>query len=80
MFFIRFPKSESTVLVFLGPTSFASGLLKGPYTLFASSTALFVSSLTPIAGTLLFSDFGTSAAAKDRTSCCKVLVDGSLGT
>jgi hypothetical protein len=80
VFFFRFPKSESTVLVFVGPTSFASGLLKGAYTLFTYSTGLLVSSLTPIVGKLCFSVFGTSEAAKDRTSCCKVLEDGSLVT
>jgi hypothetical protein len=81
VFFGRFPKIESTVLVFLGPTSFASGLLNGAYTLLASSTTLLVSSFVPIAWTLLlFSVLGTSAPARDKTSCYKVLVEGSFGT
>lgn len=81
MLFGRFPKIESTVLVFLGPTSFASGLLIGAYTLLASSTTLLVSPFVPIAWTLLlFSVLGTSAPAKDKTSRYKVLVEGSFGT
>jgi glucan phosphoethanolaminetransferase (alkaline phosphatase superfamily) len=81
VFLGRFPNIVSTVLVFLGPTSFASGLLKGAYTLLASSTTLLFSSFVPIAWKLLlFSVLGTSAPAKDKTSCYKVLVEGSFGT